>query len=792
MKKITESLAIKYDKRTQLQGVINSSNNEIIPCEYEAIFYVQKYNQFIVKKNAKYGILNADGATVVEPKYVSISTRHYLKEVLENGYYIQTKNGFGRITTEGKIIVEPKYTEIKAIEANYYEAKNNSERAVLYKKTGEKLKGKFEVLNEGYLYSREYLDGNKVKEKLFNEKMELLNDTVRMNSRSQFSNGFMQVNIPNDEGKFYYGYVDKEGKIITKNLYESANDFTKDGIAKVIKEDKFGAINAKEEVIIPFEYEDSYSFENGYALVRKDNLWGAYDVHGKLVLPVEYRALSNKQPAGFIYMQETEEGLVDINNHRYLLTTKDEGKTFFYYDKQGNKAPITSLDEAYPFLDKGIVARYKNKEGLVNEAGEVIVPVEYDKISASLLGGIGYVKKGKHWAVINEAGEVVTDFKYDLIGFLAPGYCVGKIGSKCTLLSSKGEISENIFEFIGKENEVGVFWDFGLLSNNYIPISSNDFNTILDYYDFKDVHSLEIYREKLCFLTDLGYVDIDGKITETINPVLSKKTPTNRIEEEIPLIIEESGIVSLKNKIGKIPTMFNHMNNVYYVKVYQKELLKTMLHYENSFLLGFTGAMMEWALYRVKDVAENRINFNAFLQRIQSLYLASVDMAYLTDEYDWHGGFSKELEENITDAKEMSKLAYLSEIDFYIYNLSRYTIKRSSARTLGQSATEVYCLVKAGLPKKHQKIFDAWTYDVLKRAKKYCYVDIQDIYTRSIPYDQRANQLVPRQLYFDKDFQWDKLENGKKVKAYLNQASIKENPYIDYQRIMENPIVIFE
>lgn len=45
MKKITESLAIKYDKRTQLQGVINSSNNEIIPCECEAIFYVQKYNQ---------------------------------------------------------------------------------------------------------------------------------------------------------------------------------------------------------------------------------------------------------------------------------------------------------------------------------------------------------------------------------------------------------------------------------------------------------------------------------------------------------------------------------------------------------------------------------------------------------------------------------------------------------------------------------------------------------------------------------------------------------------------------
>ncbi|MBC1716663.1 hypothetical protein HB965_14105, partial [Listeria welshimeri] len=176
-----------------------------------------------------------------------------------------------------------------------------------------------------------------------------------------------------------------------------------------------------------------------------------------------------------------------------------------------------------------------------------------------------------------------------------------------------------------------------------------------------------IHRDRLNFMTNLGYVDTEGTITEIINPIISSKQANNLVEDDIPLVISESGVISLKNKIGKIPTMFNDMNNVYYVEVYQKELLNTMLHYESSFLLGFTSAMMEWALYRVKDVVEERINFNAYLQRIQSLYIASFNFDYLTDEYDWYGGFNEFIVENITDAKEANKLEYLSVLDYYVY-----------------------------------------------------------------------------------------------------------------------------
>ncbi|MBC1453863.1 WG repeat-containing protein [Listeria welshimeri] len=797
IKKATDTLTIKYDKSTQLQGITGSNNQEIAPCIYEEISYVKSLNQFIIKQQGLYGILDEGGFIIVETKYPMISTKYYVGNILEEGYYIQTEEGLGRINRSGKIIVEPKYNEINSKENNFYETETWSYDSlkVIYNADGQKLEQNFNMLNEGYLYKRVNNRGIGRIHELYNKKLELINDKVKMNYNSHYCHGYMQVTTAEKEGKSYFGFVDRQGKIITKELYDKVSDFTKDGLAIVVKDGKMGAINSKEEVIIPFMYDRISDFENGFALVFKNKLWGAFDNRGKQVLPTEYEALSKNYGEGFIYIIGEEVGFVDSNNHRYQLTTKDEGETFFYYDSEGNKASISNLDQAYPFLDKGMVACYNNKEGLINTLGEVIVPVKYDQISTTILGGIGYVKKGDFWAIINELGEVVTDFKYDLIGFLASGYCVGKIENKCTLLSSKGEVSENIFDYIGDKDEVGVFWDFGLHYNAYVPVSSFDFSTILNAKKFKNIHSLEINKDKLYFMTNLGYVDTNGSITEVINPILSPKQATNLIEDKIPLIIEDSGIVSLKNKIGKIPKLLlDEMYYVYYVEVHQKELLNTMLHYESSFLIGFTGAMMEWALYRLKDIAEERLNFNACLQRIQSLYVGSFNLSYLTKSFDWQGGFSKNIEKDITDPKEWNKLEYLSLLDLYIYKFSIGTLHSrliASGRRSGQNATEMYVLVKAGLPKKFQPIFEEWVFDVLKRAKPYYYIGIKDIYSRSIPYDQRMDQLVPREFYFDKEYQWDRLENEKRIKAYLKQASIKENPYINHEELERNPISLF-
>ena len=94
-------------------------------------------------------------------------------------------------------------------------------------------------------------------------------------SATDFSNGYSAV--ANDDNK--YGYINKRGEIIIKPSYDSAADFSKDGIAIVAKEvndsvSKFSAIDVKGEVLFSFsstEYKDYGDFLNGYLPVKKDN-----------------------------------------------------------------------------------------------------------------------------------------------------------------------------------------------------------------------------------------------------------------------------------------------------------------------------------------------------------------------------------------------------------------------------------------------------------------------------------------------------------------------------------------
>ncbi|MGY3777360.1 WG repeat-containing protein [Isobaculum melis] len=789
-KKVNEALRIVYDSSTGLQGIKDEAGKEIVSCIYEDILYVKIYHQFIIKKNARYGIIDAQGHIIAEAKYLHIIVSHYIDYVLEDGYYIQSEKGFGRISTSGQVIVKPKYSEIETTGKFFYEASIDRYTQDYYYYTGKQMKETINELNDGYFCKLIKQDGQYLSQ-LFNKKFEMINNEVTVNFGSRYSNGYLQVNVYDEEDNRHLGYIDAEGKIITKAYYDGGESFSKDGLAVVYQDDKYGVIDTKGNLIIPLAYDAIHDFHEGYGIVKKNNKWGAFDTQGHEILPIIYDALSNHHHGGFIYLLGNEDGWVDIKNNRYQLITQDDGETFFYYDKNGNKAPLHTVDEAFPFLGEGLEVSFNKKKGLIDKVGKTIVNPVYDQISSTLLGGIGFARKGKYWGIITEDGTEATDFIYDNIGFLAPGYCVGRKDSKCTLLSKQGAISENIFDYIGSKNEVGIFWTYAVLSERYVPISANDYRTFLHESTYSNIHALEIKRDKLSFKTDLGYLAIDGQLTEIINPLLSKKQTLHPIEESIPSIIEESGMLSLKNKIGKIPSMYNYTTNTYYVETYQKEMLDRMSHYENRFLLGLIASMTKWAFYRIKDVTETYLNTHSFQQRIQSLYVGSFRFDYVSDNFDWYGGFSEKIATICQDAKEASKLDYLSKIDFQLYNMYRFHISRSSARFIGQSTTEVYAIIRAGLPKKYQIIFEKWVLDVLERAKPYCYQTQATIYSESVIYDEKMDQLVSPQFYFDQDYVWDRLENEQQIKDYISQESIKENPYLDLKAIEANPLSFF-
>jgi len=52
---------------------------------------------------------------------------------------------------------------------------------------------------------------------------------------------------------------------------------------------KMGFINTKNEVVIPFKYDDAFAFaDNGFAKVELNGKWGLINEKGEVVIPLKY------------------------------------------------------------------------------------------------------------------------------------------------------------------------------------------------------------------------------------------------------------------------------------------------------------------------------------------------------------------------------------------------------------------------------------------------------------------------------------------------------------------------
>lgn len=115
---------------------------------------------------------------------------------------------------------------------------------------------------------------------------------------STFSDGYLTVkngSYPNEK----FGLVDKQGKEIITPQYEIAGNFFGD-LLPVYKDKKWGFVNTKNEIIIPFSYE-MIGDNNGFGYNKK-NVW-YYEVQKKWKGKKSY---INKKGKEFPYKEDVE------------------------------------------------------------------------------------------------------------------------------------------------------------------------------------------------------------------------------------------------------------------------------------------------------------------------------------------------------------------------------------------------------------------------------------------------------------------------------------------------------
>ena len=192
------------------------------------------------------------------------------------------------------------------------------------------------------------------------------------------------------EGQMLYGFKNAQGEVMIEPMYLWADDFSEELAAvQDVKTKKFGFINTKGKVIIPFKYDEAYSFgrdkkgQDGFpqlALVNIGNTeahrfklftqgkWGLIDKKGRVVLPIKY---------GYIFA--VHEGMACIFDGEFIIDQKQS------VDVQG-------------------------KFGFINDTGIVVINPIYDHVDPAFVNGVLNVTKDGEDFQINKKGEKINQF----------------------------------------------------------------------------------------------------------------------------------------------------------------------------------------------------------------------------------------------------------------------------------------------------------------------------------------------------------------------------------------------
>ncbi|MGL5208446.1 WG repeat-containing protein [Cetobacterium sp.] len=326
-------------------------------------------NLYKILKNNKYGIVDSEFNTIVEPVNNRIENKNdriliinedklevlnrnenmKIKEIrnsfqevtvgVGNTIYFKTDDKWGILENNGEILIDSKYDRFvnlndenlvigyiknetylinleKKIEKriDYDNYSKESESTIMVMKnnkigyindSGEEI---VPLKYDGGFYFSKNRDFIQLKE---NEEWKLLN-TVTLEEKKlpytdigEFVEGYMVA-----EKNQKYGYIDGNGEEKIPFKYTIAENF-KEGIGIVASPNGYGAIDKNGVEIIPLIYDEVY-VNKGYIYVTKDKKIGIFNKGGKEIIPIEYDNLSIVENERVLFEKDGKLGIIKM------------------------------------------------------------------------------------------------------------------------------------------------------------------------------------------------------------------------------------------------------------------------------------------------------------------------------------------------------------------------------------------------------------------------------------------------------------------------------------------------
>lgn len=338
-------------------------------------------------KDGKWGLVNSNGAIIIEPKYATIDFSDYGRSL----DLIKVSDSLGKtgyIDFSGTEIIPLIYDrgtnfvdEVAFVcEEGFYPSildKDGSKKEVEGVMMASKFKNGYAVVQKARKYG------------FINKRGEIVIPPMYLNANG-FSNGLAAIQCDQcfpekgeeDSSFGKWGYIDINGKIEISPQFDLALDFDEEGVAVVSQNnkaffintsgkqmfnktfqeaykfsdgisrvrvgDRYGFIDLKGNELIPFIYSSASDFFDGYSSVQlNDGTWGVINKNGKFIMPPVFDELSVPFGGSVFYKKGNEKGLIDIESKSVLFSDLDE-----FYKQNYSDLVITSCKRDFKKIIK--------------------------------------------------------------------------------------------------------------------------------------------------------------------------------------------------------------------------------------------------------------------------------------------------------------------------------------------------------------------------------------------------------------------------------------------------------
>ncbi len=352
---------------------------------------------------------------------------------------------------------------------------------------------------------------------------------------SDFNNGFAWAAKQGDDGTYKYGVINESRDVIIPFEYDSVM-IDNSGFVYVqkgaygAKNVKYGVLDLNGNTIIPVIHSGCDHFFGGLCAAKKDGYWGAYDMTGELAIDFVYdKAFTFENNFAIVY----KDGLPGvINTHGDEIISSGEYDkikqsqltlpTLFEVCKNGMWGICDSLSnlivpieyEKVSIVSNSYIAVYKsNKCGIVNNRGKNIISVKYDSIEYAL-NELFCVEIDNQYGLVDIRGTEIVPISYDFIGIFVTGAAPVKKDGKCGAINTAGRVMVPL-----EYDWIDIYFDY----NGLIQVSKNK------KYGFVNINGKEIvpceYDKVEGFQNGIAKVHKDGYVSyvniygQTVNAV---------------------------------------------------------------------------------------------------------------------------------------------------------------------------------------------------------------------------------------------------------------------------------